>query len=134
MNFIKKQCGFSLIELTFVVIVIAILIAAVLPRFIDFTTESKSVSLAKSAQSIEAAIVIAEDLHGQVVNYEILEELVKSDMNYEVFGATSRSGQQAAFFFDGYLAREACRVLVDLNVTPDYGNSDNRTTVETQDC
>lgn len=133
MTSIKKQHGFSLIELTFVVIVIAILAAAALPRFIDFTTESKSVSLTKSAQSIEAAIVIAEDLHGQQVNYENLEEIIQSDMQYKILG-TAANIQTAAFYFDGYQPDDACRVLVDLNAVPDYGNNDNRTYAEVNAC
>ncbi|GIU34345.1 hypothetical protein L2719_02025 [Shewanella schlegeliana] len=55
-------------------------------------------------------------------------------MKYLAAVSGAETAKTAAFYFNGYLASDACRVLVDQNVAPDYGNSDNHTTVETQDC
>lgn len=59
-NMIKKQKGFTLIELVVVIAVLGILAAFALPRFVDFTGNANTAARAGFVGSLSSAIGIAK--------------------------------------------------------------------------
>jgi MSHA pilin protein MshA len=55
----QRQTGFTLIELVTVIVVLAILAAFAIPRFINLTTEARAASLKALAGSGRAAVALA---------------------------------------------------------------------------
>jgi len=55
----NNQKGFTLIELVVVVVVLGILAAFALPRFIDFTSDAREASVEACAGSLRAAVALA---------------------------------------------------------------------------
>ena len=55
----KQQSGFTLIELVVVIVILGLLAATALPRFINLTTDARQASLAGVAGGLRSAIALA---------------------------------------------------------------------------
>jgi len=58
-NKMKQQKGFTLIELIFVIVILGILAAAALPRFVDLTTDARQSALEGMSGSIRSAVAMS---------------------------------------------------------------------------
>ncbi len=55
----RQQSGFTLIELVVVIVILGLLAATALPRFINLTTDARQASLAGVAGGLRSAIALA---------------------------------------------------------------------------
>lgn len=54
----KNQSGFTLVELIIVIVILGVLSAVALPRFIDFSSDAEEAALAANAAAISSAMSI----------------------------------------------------------------------------
>lgn len=91
----KKQTGFSLVEMVIVIVVVGLLAVAALPKFIDVTDEAKRASIEGVAGGFATAVLSAraqweaesrpQENNVNVVNYDGVNFILTSSANSSGF-------------------------------------------------
>lgn len=101
----KKQNGFTLIELIMVIVILGVLSAFALPRFADFGTQAREASLNALAGAIRSAANIA---HAQQL------------ANSGALGANVVLEGQAITMINGYPTADAAGITEAAQISDDY--------------
>ncbi|HET6725129.1 MAG TPA: prepilin-type N-terminal cleavage/methylation domain-containing protein [Gammaproteobacteria bacterium] len=104
----KKQSGFTLIELVTVIIILGILAAFAVPRFIDLTSEAKAASIKGLAGSVKAASALAHSVY-----------IVAGDAP-----TTVTMDGAAVTLINGYPTADDAGITAAVNIGEDYSTDD----------
>ncbi len=102
---IKKNSGFSLVELVIVIVVLGLLAVAALPRFLNVTDEARIASIEGVAGGYATAVLSARAQWEAHVRPNIGGSASNSnyvDYDGDYFWLTSSKASSAATFRDGY--------------------------------
>lgn len=95
----KKQAGFSLVELVIVIIVVGLLAVAALPRFLNVTDEAKKAQIEGVAGGFATAVLSAR---AQWEAYGRPQENNKNVVNYDGIKFFLSNGNTSGTISDGY--------------------------------
>ena len=84
----KKQAGFTLIELVVVIVILAVLAATALPRFINVSTDARIAAVNGIAGGIRSAVALSQSKYFVVAN----NAATTVDMNGTSVAVTAGSG------------------------------------------
>lgn len=143
----KKQAGFTLIELVTVIVILGILAAFAVPRFVNLSTEARISTVKGLAGSVRAASALAHaqalingqtgasgtvNMNGQnvstVYGYPGTGDIVDALQSHDGFTFTSSSG---LFTKDGAATPANCSVTY---TAPAGANTAPTIAVDTSDC
>ncbi|MBC7004994.1 prepilin-type N-terminal cleavage/methylation domain-containing protein [Photobacterium sp. BZF1] len=112
----KKQAGFSLVELVIVIIVVGLLAVAALPRFLNVTDEAKKAQIEGVAGSFATAVLSAR---AQWEAYGRPQEGTHNKVNYdgtEFYLSTIDNGTKSFLTREGYPVSKATRNVSNMIV------------------
>ena len=127
----RQQCGFSLLELVIVIILISILIVIALDRLLILSVEAERVSVLKiggelrSAMGIKVADLVVKDKGlinvGKLANSNPMDLLAEPPSNYkgEVFDPELQSLEEGFWYFDKKAGELFYVVINDGNLQTD---------------
>ena len=74
----KRECGFTLVEVLIVVVIMAVLAATIIPQFTDSTKDAKTSSVQFNVHTLRSQIQLYKAQHDALLPSATLTELINS--------------------------------------------------------
>jgi prepilin-type N-terminal cleavage/methylation domain-containing protein len=101
MTMLRDRCGFTLIEVLIVVVIMAVLAATIIPQFSSSTKDAQTSTISFNVQTLRSQIELYRSNHltayPAITNYSLPQLVSTTDVNGNI-------GTGAAFTFGPYVA------------------------------